>query len=85
MNFNIVKRSRPGQAKCPVDYPTLVDRNHVQFLSFTLNFVTSTYNLGQNTNLDDVELAALNNIAEGFRTCKFLFKKITEHSKNSVF
>ena len=77
MNFNVTKRARPGQSKCPIDFPTVVDRHPIQFLPFTQNFVTSTHALGLNTVLDVVETAAMNTIAEGFRTCKFLFENIT--------
>ena len=70
MNFNVIKRAKPGQARCPLDFPTLID---VQFLSFTQNFVTSTQTLGQTTVLDSVETAVMNKICEGFRTRKFLF------------
>ena len=73
MNFNITKRNKPGQARCPLDFPTVIDRHPVQFLPYTTNFVTSTQALGQTTVLDDVEMAAMNKICDDFRTRKFLF------------
>ena len=66
MNFNVVKRAKPGQARCPLDFPTLIDRHPVQFLQFTQSFVTSTKALGQTTVLDSVETSGMSKICEGF-------------------
>ena len=81
MNFNIIKRARPGQAKCGIDFPTVVDRHAVQLMCFTPNFVTSTHVLGPNTILDAVETEAMTKVAEGFKTCKFWLKEKGGSSK----
>ena len=86
MNYNLIKRARPGQPKCVLDYPCLIDRNPVQLLPFTPNCVTSTQALGPNTILDNVETAFMKKMTTGFRICKcFCFYKNSEGDLLSLF
>ena len=76
MNLYLTKRSRPGEAKCVVDYPCTIDRKAVQLVPFVPNVITSTQMLGPHTILDNVESAYMTKVATGFKICKlFAFTK----------
>ena len=69
VNQNVFKSRKPNESKSPHDYPTPINGAMVQIVPYTQNFITNSSVLERKTELDTVELNALNRLTNGFRIC----------------